>query len=78
MLRGRVVLYDRRVRSFERRVQSLLRRHAVLCDWHVQSFERHIRSIGLTVAAVTVGGSDAVERVRSVSTGASGRPENAQ
>jgi hypothetical protein len=29
----------------------------------------------LTVGAVTVGGSDTVERVRSVSTGASGRPE---
>jgi hypothetical protein len=53
----------------------MLRGRAVLCDRRVRSVERRVRSIGLTVGAVTVGGSDAVERVQSVSTGASGRPE---
>jgi hypothetical protein len=57
------------------RVRSLLRGLTVLCDRRVQSIERRVQSIGLTVGAVTVGGSDAVERVRSVSIGASGRPE---
>jgi hypothetical protein len=48
---------------------------AVLCDRRVRSAERRVRSLHLTVGAVTVGGSDAVERVRLVSTGTSGRPE---
>jgi hypothetical protein len=47
----------------------------VLCDRRVWSVERRVRSIGLTVGAVTVGGSDVVKRVRSVLTGASGHPE---
>jgi hypothetical protein len=34
-----------------------------------------VQSFGLTISVVTVGGSDAVERVRSVSTGTSGHPE---
>jgi hypothetical protein len=57
------------------RVQSLLRGCAVLCDRRVWLVEWRVRSIGLTVGAVTIGGSDAVEGVRSVSTGASGHPE---
>jgi hypothetical protein len=38
-------------------------------------YEKRVRSWGLTVGVVTIGGSDAVERVRSVLTGASGHPE---
>jgi hypothetical protein len=57
------------------RVRPLLRGRTVLCDRRVRSVERRVWSIGLTVGAVTIGGSDAVERVRSFSTGASGHPE---
>jgi hypothetical protein len=57
------------------RVRSMLRRRAILCDRRVQSVERRVWSLHLTVGAVTVGGSDTVERVRSVSTSASGRPK---
>jgi hypothetical protein len=56
---------------------------AVLCDRRVRSLLRGLRCCAirasdhdvLTVGAVTVGGSDAVERVWSVTTGASGHPE---
>jgi hypothetical protein len=53
----------------------MLRGLAVLCDQRVRSVERRVQSLHLTIGAVTIGGSDAVERVRSVSTGAFGRPE---
>jgi hypothetical protein len=57
------------------RVRSLFRRRAVLCDRRVRSVGRRVLSWRLTVGAVTVGGSDAVERIRSVTTGAFGHPE---
>jgi hypothetical protein len=68
----------------EGRVRSLRRGRAGQCDRRVRSFERRVRSFdgrvrslpgARPIVGLTVGGSDVVERVRSVTIGASGHPE---